>query len=352
MKKLIPVFVCVIALTALQANAQISILREDFPDIGNLVINAMDNTTTINPGQAGLNQTWDFSNLTASGYDSTYYIPPSQAPGHQYYPSANMATNHNPLSFPNGYNVNFWNYSSANILGIADESLVNLFGDFYLAFHIRYLPSSANMDFPIDYGDVKSQNFTIDWITASRLQGTTTDSARTISHVSLSCAADASGTMIIPDGSFPVLRVSENFNTIDSSFTWSGSGWVFNQTTSDNWTQYRWYAKDFGEVGFYGPGSKKANQFTFFKSETVVGIGDRQAGAHTSVSIHPNPATTSISITSVESVRNVEIYDQTGNLLKQAAGTTTMDVSDLASGSYLVRVTTGNTIITKKICKQ
>lgn len=185
MKKIVLIF-SVLIFFANQSNGQISIVREDFPTIGTRVINAVDNTTAINPGEPGPNQTWDFSNLTASEYDSIYYISPSEAPGYQNFPTANIATNHNPLSFPNGYNVNFWNFSPANLQGIADESLINLFGDYYLAFHVRYLPPSANLDFPIDYGDSKSQNFIIEWYTASRFQGATTDSAKTVSHVSQS----------------------------------------------------------------------------------------------------------------------------------------------------------------------
>jgi hypothetical protein len=52
----------------------------------------------------------------------------------------------------------------------------------------------------------------------------TTDTGKTVSHVTLDCNLDGSGTMILPAGSFQVLRVKEIFHTIDSSFTWNGNG--------------------------------------------------------------------------------------------------------------------------------
>ncbi len=350
MKKLLAIFVAVCAMMTLSLQAQISIVREDFPSVGMLVINATDNTTAIDPGQPGTNKTWDFSNMTISGYDSTYYVTPSAAPGYQNYPSANIATKHNPLSYPNGYNVNFWDYSTLNIKGIADESLINLFGDYYLAFHIRYSPPSANLDFSIDYGDAKSQNFVIEWLTASRVSGVTTDSSRSVSHVALDCSVDASGTMILPAGSFPVLRVKEIFNTIDSSFTWNGSAWVYNTTTTDSWTQYRWYAKNYGEVGYYNPSAKDAGGFTFFQSQTLVGMNDLLAAQN--ISVFPNPAKAQLNITSKDPVSQVELFDRSGKLLKQQTGGSAVDVSDLAAGNYLVRITCGKTVVTKTFCRE
>jgi len=350
MKKLVPVLFALSVMLVIQANAQISVVREDFPDIGTLVISATDNTTTIDPGQPGLNRTWDFSNLVASGYDSVYYINPTQAPGYQNYPSANIATKHNPLSYPNGFNVNFWDYSTTNIKGIADESLINLFGDFYIAFHIHYLPPSANLDFPIDYGDSKSQNFVIDWYTATRSGGLTTDTSRTVSHVALNCNADASGTMILPGGSFEVLRVKEVFNTTDSSFTWNGSSWVFDNTSTSMWTQYRWYAKNHGEVGFYGPGSKDTDGFTFFHSQTITGMSDFEALRN--IAVFPNPATTFLNVSPSEQVSAIEVLDQAGNLLKQQSGESSVNVSDLPAGIYLVRIRCGKDVVTKKFCKK
>jgi len=333
----------------LSVNAQISVIREDFPDIGNLVINAIDNTTPINPGQAGPNQNWDFGNLVPSGYDSTYYLSPAGNPGYQNYPDANIVTSHNPQQYPNGYNINYWNYSGTAIQGIADESLINLFGDYFLAFHIRFIPPSSNLDFPIDYGDSKIQDFTMEWITATRYAGVVIDSSKTVSHINLECLVDAWGTMILPDGSFPVIRVKEVFNTIDSSFTWSSGSWVYQSDTTDNWTQYRWYANDYGEVGFYRDGSKKDDGFTFFKSETIVGTEDH--AQQDEFIVYPNPVSTTLKINLKELHVKIEILDIAGRVMIQLKNQADINVSSLLPGAYFLRIYTGDRVITKKFLK-
>jgi hypothetical protein len=350
MKRTILVSLVLFAIAVISANAQISVTRDDFPQIGNLVVSAVDNTTTINPGQPGANQTWDFSNLVGTAWDSIYYISPVGAPEYQNYPTANIATNHNPLSYPNGYNINFWDFSTANLKGIADESLVNLFGDYFFAFHIKYYPASSNLDFSIDFGDSKTQDFMIDWITASRYMGVTMDSARTISHTNLACVVDAWGTIILPDGSYPALRVKETFNTIDSSFTWNGNNWSYDSDTTSNWSQYRWYANDYGEVGFYRSGSKKANGFTFFKSETLVGL--EVASKQAELKIYPNPASTKINIFYDSKIESIEVSDNTGKVVITAYGQSTMDVSALAPGLYTVRISDGKNIHSAKFFRQ
>jgi hypothetical protein len=348
MKSLLLSFIAIF-LVILSVNAQISITRDDFPVIGNLVISAVDDVTPVDPGQPGANRTWDFGNLIPIAYDSTYYISPAGSPGYQNYPDANIVTNHNPQQYPNGYNINYWNFSDENLKGIADESLVNLFGDYYWAFHIRYIPPSSNLDFPIDYGDSKIEDFVMEWITATRSGGVVIDSAKTVSHINLNCTVDAWGTMILPDGNFPVLRVKEVFNTVDSNFTWSSGSWVYQSDTTDNWTQYRWYANDYGEVGFYREGSKKGDGFTFFKSETVVGIQDHFAQGE--FSIYPNPVYTALKINFNGLTEKVEIIDNSGRVLLQFTNQATYDVSSLSPGNYFLRIHSGERIIMGKFLK-
>ena len=343
-------FLVFIFIIASQGKAQITITLADFPEIGNLVVSAVDNVTTIDPGSPGMNQIWDFSDLIPAAYDSTYYISPVGAPGYQNYPEANMVSNHSPNQYPGGYNINFWNYSDTEIKGVADESLVNFFGNFFMAFHIRYIPPSGLIGFPFSYGSSKVQSFVMDWITAFRDNGVVTDSTRTISHVNLDCLIDGSGTLIIPDGSFPALRAKEVWSSIDSSFTWTSGAWVYDSDTTSNWTQYRWYANDYGEVGFYSPNSKKGNGFTFFKSETVVGINDR--ATRPAFRLYPSPANSMIHIESVRKIEKVEIVDLAGNLMLVTQSSNALDVSGLLPGMYLVRVYSGNGFTSDKFIKQ
>lgn len=342
-------FSAILLMTIISVNAQITITRQDFPVIGNLVISAMDNTTIIDPGSPGLNKTWDFSNLTASGYDSVYYTGTWGMPNAQNYPDANIVSNHNPDDYPGGYNINYWNFSDGAIKGVGDESLINIWSTLFMALHMKYTPAAIQIPLPFTYGNSNNQTFVLDWITTFRSGGVTSDSSRTIRHTTMNLLADASGTMILPDGNFPVLRVKEMWSSVDSGFTWSGSAWVYDSDTLCTFTQYRWYANEFGEVGFYSTNAKKANGFTFFKSEQLVGIGEH--GEKMQCSIYPNPATSVVNIKTNEVIGLAEVIDNTGKTVMEFNGQSGIDISALPAGNYLIRVHSGNKVMSGKITK-
>jgi hypothetical protein len=352
MKHLLLFVIVLAGMMSLSVNAQITITENDFPVIGNLVVRAVDNVTTINPGNPGTNQVWDFSNLVPVTYDSTYYISPVGVPGYQNYPQANIASDNNPNSYPGGgYNENFATVTSLGWKWIADESLVNLVGSYYLAFHITYTPEPYGLPFPFTYGSTKVQDFVMDLIIATRNGSVVTDSARTLSHVHFDMSADASGTMITPDASFPAIRVKEIWTSTDSSFTWTAGAWAYDSDTTTNWTQYHWYANDFGEVGLYDPNSKKkANGFTFFKSETLVGTGE--LAAQQKFTICPNPATSSVQVLSKLPVDKAEVLDISGNPVLVFTNKTSLDVSGIPSGKYFLRIYSGTGSTVQSFIKQ
>ena len=190
----------------------------------------------------------------------------------------------------------------------------------------------------------------MDWITAFRDNGIVTDSTRTISHVNLDCLIDASGTLIIPDGSFPALRAKEVWSSIDSSFTWTSGAWVYDSDTTSNWTQYRWYTNDFGEVGFYSTNSKKGNGFTFFKSETLVGINSDITKP--AFNLYPSPAHSQIRIKSSEPILEVEILDLAGTVKQVENNASVLDISGLLPGMYIIKVKTKRGVTSDKFIKQ
>jgi hypothetical protein len=331
-------------------NAQITINRQDFPGIGYLVVTAVDEVTTVDPGQPGTGQVWDLSNLIPTTTDSTWYLSPVGLPGYQNYPQANLATNHNPGSYPaGGYNVNYWNYSDQSLKGVASESLVNLFGAFYFAFHILYTPPTNQIAFPFTYGSTDGQDFVMELITTVRNEGVTTDSSLVRSHGNIDYLADASGTMILPDGNFPVLRVRETWNSVDSSFIWESGAWVYDTDTVNNWTQYRWYANDYGEVGFCSENSAKANGFTFFRSETLVGVDEPVKQAE--FTIYPNPSSSIVRIISTKPIEKADILDNSGRIVMHSENKSVLNISGLVPGIYFIRIYSGTSTGCRKLYK-
>ena len=76
------------------------------------------------------------------------------------------------------------------------------------------------------------------------------------------------------------------------------------------------------------------------------------------IAVYPNPTDGKLQITSSElRIENVEIFDMVGRMVKtrfiasQQDGTTTLDISNLPSGVYFVKIYTENGVVTQKIIK-
>ncbi len=70
------------------------------------------------------------------------------------------------------------------------------------------------------------------------------------------------------------------------------------------------------------------------------------------VKIHPNPATNILTVSGVSNIDSVKVYSVLGRLEKEVFNTHQIDISDLASGVYMVKVNNGSDMISKKIIKQ
>ncbi|NLE63043.1 MAG: T9SS type A sorting domain-containing protein [Bacteroidales bacterium] len=71
------------------------------------------------------------------------------------------------------------------------------------------------------------------------------------------------------------------------------------------------------------------------------------------ISIYPNPANTQLSIDNGDiAMQELLLYDISGRLLKRVsvhANTTSLDVSDLQNGIYLIKITTPNATFVRKV---
>lgn len=329
--------------------AQITIQSTDFPEVGNLVVSAIDRQTVINPGVPGTNQTWDFSNLVATEWDSAYYVLPSTIPASQNYPGTTMVVNHNPRPAGGNYHYNFILETTGGWKSVGDQNYTILFPGFTMAMYFHYDPASYYLPVPFTYGSSHNQSFKMVWYITTTMSGTVLDSMKAVSHINMSMLGDASGTMINPYGSYPVIRVKENLTSQDSTFHYTNGQWVYESDTTSSWAQYRWYTNNHGEIGYYSEGSKKANDFTFFKSETVVGIQDQNRDSK--LDIYPNPAQNNVHIEHA-GLNDIQIYDMSGNRMNITVNDHTIDVSAFPQGTYIVKVKTIGGYATSRFVKQ
>ncbi|MEO7976688.1 T9SS type A sorting domain-containing protein [Flavobacterium sp.] len=95
-----------------------------------------------------------------------------------------------------------------------------------------------------------------------------------------------------------------------------------------------------------------ANLFYIKTAYATLGLGDNIEASK--LSLYPNPVSDQLYISSEsQKIENVMIYSLSGTIVKNVSRVVeSIDMSNLATGNYLVRVTTGEGIITKKIIKK
>lgn len=99
----------------------------------------------------------------------------------------------------------------------------------------------------------------------------------------------------------------------------------------------------------------KGGTTNLFYIKTAYALGTQQPTAKQSLVLYPNPVTNelNIAVSNSEIVENVAIYNLTGQLVKSLKGDIkTVDMSDLSSGNYFVKVQTNQGVMNKKIIKR
>lgn len=98
--------------------------------------------------------------------------------------------------------------------------------------------------------------------------------------------------------------------------------------------------------------AKKDAANLFYIKTTYATLGLNQDFGISNFTVYPNPVANQLHIVS-ENVQKVEIYNLLGMLLKTAEKETqSIDVSKLAAGNYIVRITTETGTFSKKIIKK
>lgn len=82
----------------------------------------------------------------------------------------------------------------------------------------------------------------------------------------------------------------------------------------------------------------------------TVNLGESEA-INTDISIHPNPVKDFLNIKTSAKIKEVEVYDMAGKKVKVEVNGNRLDVRQLPSGSYLIKMTTETGMITKPFIK-
>ena len=83
---------------------------------------------------------------------------------------------------------------------------------------------------------------------------------------------------------------------------------------------------------------------------STLGVGVNDVALVNAVSIHPNPTSNSFTV-GMDNLESIEIFNLLGQIMQTAENTNTVNIENLETGTYLVKVKSQNKIYTAKLVK-
>ncbi len=315
------------------SNAQISITDTDMPAIGDVIINATDTFPTVNPGSSGPNQTWVFTSVNAHFYDSIEFLLPASTPFASDFPTANVAFVQGP-----GFVYANLNTNDLSLLGIKGD----LLGD---GIQRKYTitPKNVLAQFSMDYSDTYSTNHT-EFITLGAAEvgaPAPIDSVKLESVVSKAVTIDSWGSVTTPEGTFNALR-QKNVTVTNSKIYAKAFGfWSVLQDLGDaEQTTYQWWSNDPG-TGFpvieMVEDSGNITSVTYMTTNVTVKTQNLLT-EKIDFQVYPNPSADVVFFNSESELKTIKFFDLSGKIVKQESNIQTVNVQNLPSGSYIIKV--------------
>lgn len=344
---------------SMNAFAQITVTDADIAGVGDIIYNASDSMpgTSITVGNAGANQVWDFSTLQTNDWDTTEFISTAGTPYANLLPNANMCVNEDGQ----------FTYFKKDATGIYLLSM----DDTILPQPLMILP------LPLTYGsNVVSDSITMMDSTLSgpvldfflpdsiapfltQFQAHTVDSFNIKVNFRTEFDVDAYGTITTPLGTFDCLRIKQAFISQNDmtayctdTITGLGSGWYFVDSEVDGDLAYQWWTNDasvkFALAQLFVDSADNVLDAEFLITPQTSNVAEL---TENEISIFPIPATYQLNIEAEAENATYKLYDISGKLHIQNAfsNTTTIDLSKIIKGTYLLYITTEKGSITKKV---
>ena len=342
---------------------QISLQETDFANPNDTVRYSQAMDQGIDFSTTGPNNTWNFSSLTSTG---------------QY------VKNFNPIGFgsilvqatfgffaPQNYQASYFtqntdlpvellstflpvSVSDLNAYTHSSSSKISSIG-YSLSVNSQAVPFKSDTietrySLPLDYNDsYNSRGYTL-------VDFNPVADFKFKQHRQRSSVVDGWGSLILPNGTYNVLRLKHQINEIDSIYlgvipgfpaTWIGTPPI--QTV-----EYEWIGESKKDVLLkivtsITNGTEQVQSIDYQDSYSASGLYDQGDGLY--FSLVPNPAENKLTITSSSSISDYEIYDITGKLISQKnsidVSKLEIDISELLIGSYFISLNSENT--SKKI---
>ena len=346
------------AIFSINIYAQITVTQNEIIAVGDVFYQAYDTTLgiSINQGNPGSNQTWDFSSFQAQEVDTIEIISPNSTPFFSFHPTANLCVDQEDQ-----FLYLEKNNTGVTILGFDDESFVSPVLPLPLTYGLSQSvgPTNAANSSIVNVFLPDSLSFLI-----TMGQAHTIDSIKIEVNQNTDFNVDAFGNVILPSGTYDALRLKVLQTQATNYFAYctdtlfgTGTGWYpapsqFLPSETETIESYQWWTNN--------PSIK----FALVTMELDSGIVDNVSflmGSSVSsydyskdlnLDIFPNPVADVLNVhTKDNKPMYVKILDTNGRILfsKYLDGIIKLDVSSYSPGLYYLRLELDEEVIVKKI---
>ena len=358
-KVLFSLFLFVLIANVNTTSSQITLTENDFASPGDTVRISQTDQTTTDYSLTGSAFTWDFSNLVANSqflreFTSIGFSPVQLTFGiaapQQYQASYFIPENALPLDQVNGFlpvtlsDPRSYQKSTSDSITKVGYS-IKIEG-FDVAFKSDTIETKYK--FPMNYQQV----FTTKGYTLIDLSPAADFKVKQLRYVT--STVDGYGQLILPFGTFDVLRVKREINEIDSIYqSFFGAPSWFGAPPFQT-TEYEWIAQNKKDVllKIVVNNANGTDQIQAIEYQDIyLGLDAGLNESDFNVSAFPNPTADEIQINSASVLKSISIVDSKGITLEkksQVNSTTfTIDLKTYSTGIYFLRLesTSGTKII-------
>ncbi|MDD3877960.1 MAG: T9SS type A sorting domain-containing protein [Bacteroidales bacterium] len=347
-------FFLVALLLTFSVNAQITVNQNDFASVGT-VLTLSDDTLpgSLVLGNAGPNQTWDFSAIH-NHYSYVYsFVDITASPFASTFPNANLAID------ISGQGFFFYMNSSPTALSAVGQS-----GDFLGTgndISISLNPPDVIMEFPSTYLSSFTSNMAYDEkIYYNQLiSGYQVDSVRSKSVTHKTSVIDAWGNVTTPEGTFACIRQKTRNEVTDTTWGLINTGtitmWIEFETDFQIEDVYSWYANGLGmplvEITYDTTtntgiiASWLQTNLTYRQDEYFTETINSEA-----INVYPNPVQDYFYIRGIEDYQScsVIVYDALGRIIEQQEFRNNEELKfnskKLQNGIYFIKIKTDNSL--------
>ncbi len=341
-----------VVMATFTSQAQITIVDSDLAPAGTTIYIAFDSVVEnqLTPGAPGGNKMWDFGILTAHTTDTVMLMLPSDTPYGDDFPFSNFAVG---IESADQYAYFSRNSNLLSNIGVA------AYTDEYGFVTTEIVPANIYLDYPVTYGNTRQETYSLEIRLADNsLPGV--DSIKYRSTTSEYLSVDAWGTMVLPIGTFDVLRQKEEKTVSDSIWTKFFGNWILLSSGVDEVDTYNWWTNDVG-AGFtlcsfdVDRPSQEVTNVSFLNSYTV-GIDQKHVER---LFCSPNPAINQLKVGFPDGLTpdQIQVRGMNGQSVEVDAdwnvNFVNLEISALPHGIYFVTLYfVDHSPITAKVTKQ